>query len=162
IEESEWAGATELSNDFLGVARCPLWVGLHDGALLLAASCQLPRPGLRDPRLEIFVDLAGDGGLLPRPDDRMLCLAQDTGGTKATLLRWEPPQGALAAGVVTREGMWTAPAPVAAEAVFHVAGTTVRAEAKVPLRLLGLDAQRLPKNFGLLVRLLYRWRVEAK
>ncbi|MCX7597363.1 MAG: hypothetical protein N2512_00655, partial [Armatimonadetes bacterium] len=47
IEESEWAGATELSNDFLGVARCPLWVGLHDGALLLAASCQLPRPGLR-------------------------------------------------------------------------------------------------------------------
>lgn len=162
IEEGEWSSATELSNDFLGLAQCPLWIGLRDGALHLAASCQLPRRGLANPRLEIFVDPADDGGLLPRPDDRMLCLSQDAGGAKGTLLRWEPSVDTLAAGIITREGKWTATGPVAVDAAFHVTGETVCTEAKVPLRTLGLDPQQLPENFGLLVRLLCRWQVQAK
>lgn len=162
VEEGEWSSATGLRNDFLGIAQCPLWIGLHHGALHLAASCQLPRRGLTNPRLEIFVDPTGDGGLLPRPDDRMLCLSQDAGGAKSTLLRWQPSVDTLAAGIITRQGKWTTAAPIAVDAAFHVTDATVCVEAKVPLRALGLDPQQLPENFGLLVRLIYRWQVQAK
>ena len=162
IADGEWAAAGELCNDFLALARCPLRVGVCNGALYLAARCELPRRGLDDPRMEIFLDPAGDGGLLPRPDDRLVTLSASTEGTKATLMRWEPPAEALAAGTITREGKWIATAPIAAQAAFRVETNGLSAEAKVPLEVLGLDAERLPEKFGMLVRLLYRWRVEAK
>lgn len=162
IEDGEWAVAAELRNDFLGLAQCHLRAGLNSGTIYLAASCNVPRQGLSNPRLEIFVDPAGDGGLLPRPDDRMVCLSHDTGGTTSTLFRWEPPEHALADGVVTKEGRWMATAPVASQAAYRLEANKICVEAALPLDVLGLAAERLPDKFGLLVRLLYRWHVDAK
>jgi hypothetical protein len=160
LEPSEWAGSGEAEMAFLGLGKAALHVGLAGERLLVGIWCRPPRRGLAAPRLEICLDPQGDGGLLPRPDDRLLVLQGQP--PRATLRRWAMPPGKRNEGIVSQEGSWRDEEACHAEGVVRAEEGTIAAEIAVPLRDLGLEAVKLPARLGLLVRLVYHSELALK
>ncbi len=163
IAEQEWQGAAILHDDFLRDGTCEVRAGISEGRLFLGFSCRTLRRGVTTRALEIYADPAGDGGLLPRPDDRLIILGAEQ-GARPMILRWEPPASAAVDKIVTPEGQWVEPSPSRSEGMVQTNGDRIVAEAAVPLSELGLSQENPPQSLGLMLRLIYdsRLTIEEK
>lgn len=158
IADQEWRGAAVLHDDFLRDGTCEVRAGVSAGRLFLAFSCRTLRRGVSARALEIYADPAGDGGLLPRPDDRLIVLDAEP-GARPVILRWEPPASATADKIVTPEGQWVDPSPSRTEGMLQTDGDRIVAEAAVPLSELALSQNSPPQALGLMLRLIYDSRL---
>lgn len=153
IDEAEWDGGTVLRNNWLGAGWIQFRAGVRGGRLFFALACKPPRSNVRAEALECFIDPEGDGGLLARPDDRLLRL--EAGDNRASIWRWEPPPTAEEDKIVTPEGRWENTGPSRAEGVLRAEGDVVIGEMAVPLSELGISDADLPKAMRLMLRLVY-------
>ncbi|MCD6351410.1 MAG: hypothetical protein J7M26_04735 [Armatimonadetes bacterium] len=153
LEEKEWQPAPAARETFLHQGHTLVRVGTYGGRLFVGIECQTLRLGVRPRAVEVYVDPAGDGGLLPRSDDRLVRITAET--MRAVIYHWQPPASAKEDQVVTPEGMWVDPRPSRGEGMLRKKKGLVTAEVAVPLVELGLTADKLPERIGLLVKLIY-------
>jgi hypothetical protein len=159
VDEDEWKGAAQFGCDFLGIGHVKLRAGLSGKSLWLAAVCDLPRKGIKDPSLEILLDPSGDGGLLPRPDD-VLVLPGD--GRPGTICYWQLPKPVAQGEAVTDIGKWIEKrSSIGCREAFAVDGGRVTMEAGLPLEEVGVDMSKLPKKIGMLMRIRYKAEFEV-
>jgi hypothetical protein len=153
IEVGAWKDAAVTATPLVGTGGAELRIGTHGARLFLAMTCRTPRASGAPTSLELYFDPAGDGGLLPRQDDRLIVVSAQEG--RSVMMRWQPPLSAEDRKVITREGKWLDPTPSRSEGVMRTTGEGMVAEVAVSLEELGLMPDAMPESIGLMVRLIY-------
>ncbi len=153
LASGEWDGAARQDLAFPGVGEGQVWIGLHAAKLYVAFRYRPARQKIGSPALELFIDAKGDGGLLPRADDRLVAFTSDRHAPD--VLSWHMPSESSGEKIVTAEGDWNRRESRAGEWAWRTSDGVVVAEAAVPLSAVGLDAAKLPPRIGFLARLCY-------
>lgn len=153
IGDGEWQGAAVLRDSVLGSGLIELRAGLKNGRFFLAMVCHTLRRNPIPQQLEVYLDPVGDGGLLPRDDDRLVLLTAP--GGPASLMSWKLPPSQAGQKVVTPEGQWQEAKPSRAEGMIQARDNQVVAEVAIPLDEIGLAQDALPETFRLMARLVY-------
>lgn len=141
-DENEWAGADRRE----AVLEPGVTHTLHAGRcadFLYIASVWLVAAGHSfDQELHLYVDTFGDGGLLPRPDDRRFSITAEGASVEMEAFSWDE-----------RERKWSAreriPFRAAVGDMARREGVESVVEVAIPLNALGLSAMAQQTAFGL-------------
>lgn len=154
VGESEWKGGASFSEDFLGIGHVKYHAEICGGNLWLAAVCDTPRLHIGKPMVQILMDPDGDGGLLPRPDD--VLVEPGVKGKSGKICWWKLPPAAARSGTVNFVGKWTErQVSPGSRVVFTINNDVLSMEAVVSLKDVGMDLQKLPPTFGMMIRIGY-------